>query len=110
MSSEALEVTNDSFTNEVLQSDMTVLVDFWAAWCAPCIAIAPHLDTLAQEYQGKLKVVKVNVDANMQISQQFEISSIPTLIIFKNGEVVDRRTGASGGVPALRTLVSPHIS
>jgi thioredoxin 1 len=91
--SATLEITDDSFETEVLNSDQTVLVDFWAEWCGPCRMIGPIVEELADEYDGKAKVGKVNVDQN-QIPTKYGIRSIPALLIFKNGEVVDQIVGA----------------
>jgi thioredoxin 1 len=93
-SANLLEVTDSNFKAEVLDSKTPVLVDFWAAWCAPCRAIAPHVDALANEYAGKLKVGKCDIDSNQGIPQQFEIRSIPTLLVFKDGKVVGQLVGA----------------
>ena len=93
-SANLLEVTDSNFKTEVLDSKTPVLVDFWAAWCAPCRAIAPHVDALATEYAGKLKVGKCDIDSNQGIPQQFEIRSIPTLLVFKDGKVVGQLVGA----------------
>ncbi|HWP81278.1 MAG TPA: thioredoxin [Bacteroidota bacterium] len=89
-----IELTDTNFQQEVVQSDRPVLVDFWAEWCGPCKMIAPLVEELAKEYDGKLKVGKVDVDANQQVSTQFGIRSIPTLLIFKGGKVVDQVVGA----------------
>ncbi len=90
----ALEFTDANFGDEVLNSDTPVVVDFWAPWCGPCKMIAPIVEELASEYDGRVKVGKVNTDENQQISGQLGIMSIPTVMIFKNGEVVDRVIGA----------------
>ena len=82
----ALEVNDTSFEQEVMCSTLPVLVDFWAPWCGPCKALAPTIDQIAEEYQGKVKVVKVNVDESPESAVQFRINSIPTLIIFKDKE------------------------
>ncbi len=92
--SKAVELTDQSFENEVLNSDKPVLVDFWAEWCGPCRMVGPVVDELAGEYEGKLKVGKVDVDTNPEISTKYQIRSIPALLIFKNGEVVDQIVGA----------------
>jgi thioredoxin 1 len=91
--SAALEVTEANFDAEVLKSDKVVLVDFWAPWCGPCRRIAPVIDELANEYAGSVKVVKLNVDDAQSLSQSYGVQSIPTLMIFKGGEVVDRQVG-----------------
>ena len=87
-------VTDDSFQSEVVSSPTPVLVDFWAIWCGPCKMIAPVVEELAAEMDGKLKVAKVDVDANPKIAMQFGIRSIPTLLIFKDGKVVEQIVGA----------------
>ncbi|HLF19815.1 MAG TPA: thioredoxin [Bacteroidota bacterium] len=89
-----VEVTDMNFQTEVLKSDTPVLVDFWAEWCGPCKMIAPIVEELAREYDGKLKVGKVDVDSNQGVSMQFGVRSIPTLLIFKHGKVVDQVIGA----------------
>ncbi|MFT4627470.1 MAG: thioredoxin 1 [Myxococcota bacterium] len=103
------DVTDATFDAEVMQSDVPVLVDFWATWCAPCKAIAPHVQTLADETEGRLKVVKLDVQSNMKIAMKFKVTSIPVLMVIKNGEVVGRKNDASGGLHALRTLVKSHV-
>jgi thioredoxin len=89
----AVHVNDQEFEAQVLRSEVPVLVDFWAEWCAPCRMIAPIVEDLAGEYEGKLKVVKVDVDANNGVAQRFEVMSIPTLGIFKGGQMVDRLVG-----------------
>jgi thioredoxin 1 len=88
-----LEVTDASFDEEVLRSEQPVLVDFWAAWCGPCKAIGPHVDGVAQSYAGKLKVTKVNVDANGATPMRYGIRGIPALLFFKEGKVADQIVG-----------------
>lgn len=88
------EFTDANFEQEVLKSDVPVLVDFWAVWCGPCRAIAPVVEELARDYEGKAKIGKLNVDDNEQIPQKYQILSIPTLLIFKGGSVVGQIVGA----------------
>ncbi|GAB4119298.1 MAG: thioredoxin TrxA [Acidobacteriota bacterium] len=95
MSQHVKEVTDQDFEREVLKSDVPVLVDFWAPWCAPCRMLAPTVDQLASEYAGRAKVVKLNVDDNQETSFRYNIRGIPTLLLFKNGEVRDQIVGAT---------------
>ncbi|EEF58737.1 thioredoxin [Pedosphaera parvula] len=90
-----VDVTDGSFTQEVLESNVPVLVDFWASWCGPCRMISPLVESLAVDFAGKAKIAKVNVDENPGLCSQFSIRSIPTLLIFKNGKLVDTSIGAS---------------
>jgi len=88
------EVTDSSFESEVLKSEIPTLVDFWAVWCGPCKQIAPTVDALADEYQGRLKVAKMDIDHHQIVPQQYGVRSIPTLLIFKGGKVVGQLVGA----------------
>jgi len=91
-----IEITDASFKSEVTDSPVPVLVDFWAPWCGPCKMIAPVLEEIAQEYEGKAKIVKINVDDNQNSAAQFGVRSIPTLILFKNGNEVEKIIGVQG--------------
>lgn len=93
MSTFTTDITDHSFEQEVIQSSLPVLVDFWAEWCNPCRAIAPILNDIASEYSGKLKVVKLNVEQNNLIPQKFGVRAIPTLMLFKAGELESTKTG-----------------
>jgi thioredoxin 1 len=103
-----IELTDANFQNEVMESDKPVLVDFWAVWCGPCRAIAPIVEELARDYDGKLKVGKVDVDNNPEISMRFGIRSIPTVMVFKGGKVVDQVIGAMPK-PKLVEKVVAHL-
>ena len=92
--SAAMELTKENFQTEVIDSDVPVLVDFWATWCGPCRAVAPIIDELAAEYEGKLKVGKVDVDAEQQLAGDFGVRSIPTLLIFNGGKLAEQLVGA----------------
>ena len=88
-----ITITRENFEAEVLKSDLPVLVDFWAPWCGPCRMLAPTVAQIAEEYEGKIKVGKVNVDDEGELAAQFGIASIPTVLVFKNGEVTDTSVG-----------------
>ncbi|HEY9814562.1 MAG: thioredoxin [Leptolyngbya sp. DLM2.Bin15] len=92
--SAAAQVTDASFKDEVLESELPVLVDFWAPWCGPCRMVAPVVDEISEQYAGQVKVVKVNTDENPSVASQYGIRSIPTLMIFKGGQRVDMVVGA----------------
>jgi thioredoxin 1 len=98
-SQSSFEVTDANFDAEVAKSSLPVLVDFWATWCGPCRAIAPHLDAIAQAYAGRLRIGKCDIDRNQAIPTQFEVRAVPTLLLFKNGQVAGQLVGA---VPRVR--------
>ncbi len=88
-----IKLTKDNFEQEVLKSDKTVLVDFWASWCAPCMMLSPVIAELAEEFDGRAVVGKVNVDEEQELAMQYGISSIPTILVFRNGEIVNAAVG-----------------
>ena len=104
----ALHLNEKNFEQEVLKSNLPVLVDFWAQWCGPCRAIAPVIEELSGELQGKMKIGKVDVDEAQSLAADYEVSSIPTMMIFKNGQVVDQLIGA---MPKAQLLakIKPHL-
>ena len=102
--SQVLELTSASFEAEVLKSSEPVLVDFWAPWCGPCRMVAPVVEEIAQQYEGKVKVVKLNTDENPQIASQYGIRSIPTLMVFKDGEKKEMVVGAVPKTTLANTL------
>ena len=102
--SATVTVTDDSFSNDVLTSSTPVLVDFWATWCGPCKMVAPVLEEIASEKAGALTVAKLDVDANPTTARDFQVASIPTMILFKDGEPVKRIVGAKGKAALLREL------
>jgi thioredoxin 1 len=106
---EVTEVTNATFKQEVLESKTPVLVDFWAPWCGPCRMVAPVVEEIALQYEGKVKVVKVNTDENNDVATQYGIRSIPTLMIFKDGRIVDMVVGAVPKTTLANTL-EKHLS
>jgi thioredoxin 1 len=106
--SNAVAVNEESFNKEVLESTIPVLVDFWAAWCGPCRAIAPIVEQIAGEHSGRLKVVKLDVDENGEVSIRYGVMNIPTLLVFKGGKVVERIVGAMPK-PALMSRIQPHL-
>jgi thioredoxin 1 len=108
MSSHTVAVTDDTFAAEVDQAKGLVLVDFWATWCGPCVAIAPYLDKIAESHAGKLKVAKLDVDHNQKTAMRFNVRSIPTMMFFKDGKHVDTLVGANPGV--LQQKVQQHLT
>jgi thioredoxin 1 len=104
------EITDATFDSEVLQSEVPVLIDFWGPNCAPCKAIAPHVQALAGEKSGRLKVVSLNIHENMRTAMAFKILSMPTFVVVKGGREVGRQRGAQGGLEGLRRLVGTHIN
>ena len=102
--SNSIQLTDSTFDEEVKGADVPVLVDFWAEWCGPCKMIAPILDEIAGEQNGKLRIGKLNVDDNPGVAQRYEVMAIPTLILFKNGEVQKRLVGAKGKGQLLQEL------
>jgi thioredoxin len=103
-----IEVTDATFEETVLKADLPTLVDFWAVWCLPCKKIAPLVDEIAVEYQDKLQVTKLDVDKNGQTTLQYDVMSIPTLLIFKNGEAVERIVGLKSKAD-LVSKITPHL-
>ena len=102
--SSAAPVTDSSFTEQVLESEVPVLVDFWAPWCGPCRMVAPVVEEIAEQYEGQVKAVKLNTDENPQVASQYGIRSIPTLMIFKGGQRVDMVVGAVPKTTLANTL------
>ena len=109
MSEHVKETSDGTFENDVLKSDRPVLVDFWAAWCAPCRMLAPTVEAVAEKYASNARVVKLNVDDNPSVSQRFGIKGIPTLILFKNGREEERVVGATSE-QAISRMLDKHVS
>lgn len=105
---ETVVVSDESFDEQVMLADVPVLVDFWAEWCGPCKMVAPILDEIAGEKAGQLRVAKLNVDDNIRTAQRYEVMSIPTLLLFKSGEVRARLVGARSK-SALLSEIEPHL-
>ena len=112
MSEKIETVTDATFDEHVKSSDVPVLVDFWAEWCGPCKMISPVLEEIAEEQDGKIRIVKLNIDDNLDVTRRFDVMSIPTLILFKDGQPVKRIVGAKGKAALLRELsdVVPNLT
>ena len=108
MGKHTIEITDDNFKSEVIESDTPTLIDFWAVWCGPCRQVAPVVEQLAEEYQGQLKVGKMDIDHHKIVPQQFGIRSIPTLLLFKDGKVVETIIGAMPK-SKLEPKITPHL-
>ena len=106
--SQAAEVTDSQWETTVLQSDVPVLVDFWAEWCAPCRAMSPYVDKLSEEYNGKLRVLKINTQDNTEVPARYGITAIPTFLLIKGGEVVTQKVG-SLNYDELKQVVESHL-
>lgn len=104
-----LHTTEADFEQDVLKAEQPVLVDFWAAWCGPCRAIAPHLERLASQFAGQAKIVKLDVDDHPNVAGRFGIRGIPTLLMFKDGQVVDHIVGNPGSGKPLEQLIQRHV-
>jgi len=103
-----VNITTSNFDQEVIRSDTPVLVDFWAPWCGPCQMISPKISQLAKDYSNKLKVCKINVDEAAEIATRYAVMSIPALMIFKDGEVMEKRVGAMGSKD-LAAFIAPYL-
>ncbi len=111
MSQFVAEVSDSNWETEVMQSDRPVLVDFWAAWCGPCRMLAPTVEQVAEKYQGRAKVVKLNVDENIEISGRYGIRGIPTLVLFNNGQEVDRHVGVpSNALASISQMIEKQLA
>jgi thioredoxin 1 len=109
MAGNIVEITDSTFENEVLKSDKPVLVDFWAVWCGPCRMIAPHVEALANELSGRLKVGKLNVDDNVGVASRYRVQGIPTLLLFKDGQVKEQLVGYMTA-DRIKQAVEPHLA
>ncbi|QCE34422.1 thioredoxin [Acetobacteraceae bacterium] len=108
MSANLLNVSDAAFEKHVLKSEIPVLVDFWAEWCGPCKMLSPVLEEIAKEFEGKLKIAKINIENELETPTKYAVRSIPTLLLFKNGEIVERQVGALGK-SQLSALIKPHL-
>ncbi len=107
--SEEVNVTSENFEKEILKSEIPVLVDFWAEWCVPCVKAGPIVEEIAEAHKGKIKVAKVNVDSESEVAAQYGITSIPTFMVFKDGEKVKQQIGA-GSREAIESIIKEYIS
>ena len=107
--SSMLTFTAKSFPEDVLKSPVPVLVDFWAEWCGPCKMIAPVLDELADEFEGRVKIGKLNIDHEQSVAVDYRVSGIPTFLVFKDGQVVSQQVGIAGGKPKLKSLIESAL-
>ncbi|MDP9122216.1 MAG: thioredoxin [Acidobacteriota bacterium] len=107
-SDKVMTINEQTFESDVLHSEVPVLVDFWAPWCGPCRMVAPVLDQIAEEMDGKVRIAKLNVDENQQLAYQFQVMSIPTFILFKGGQMADRIMGAVGK-SAFQTFIDRNL-
>ncbi len=108
MANNVIEITTQNFENEVLKADVPVLVDFWASWCGPCKMVSPIIDELADDFEGRAKVGKINVDEQMELAEKFKVMTIPTVMIFKNGEMVEKSVGAKAKADFAQ-MIESHI-
>jgi thioredoxin 1 len=104
----AMTITSDNFTEKVLNSDKPVMLDFWAPWCGPCRMVGPIIDKIAEDFEGRAVVGKINVDEETNLAEQFKVMSIPSLFVIKNGEVVERMVGARSA-PELVKLIEKYL-
>ncbi len=109
MSTNVIEITDNDFAVQVTKSTMPVLIDFWAPWCNPCLAIKPNVDKIAEEYQGKVKVGKINIDESTKVASELGIRQIPTLVLFKDGQPIDQTTGIVSK-EKIAEFIDKHIS
>ena len=104
-----VEVTSDNFETEVIKSSIPVLVDFWAPWCGPCKTIAPHIEQIAKDFEGKIKICKLNVDEAPDVATHYTVMSIPMLLIFREGKVMDKKVGVINR-SELERFIYPHLT